>query len=467
MPAKTLKVLLRGEAAGAIRTLETGRLEFAYDRAWLQTRPRMPISRGLPLTEQPLPDRAVAPFLWGLLPENDRTLSRIADAGDERVSPRNVAALLGKVGLDCAGAVQILADQDQRAGGTPDGAAEWLTERQIGGLIRQLRSCARATSQNAVWGGGCFCVAGAQPKFALTVDPATGAYGLPSLDTPSTHIFKPPMPGLASQLENEHFCLSLASALGLAAVESRIMVFDGEPIIAVSRYDRFVTADGAIGRIHQEDMCQALSVHPARKYQSDGGPSAADIVHGVLAHSADRETDIGNFVKSVVLNFLIAGTDAHGKNYAIVFRQDGSYRLAPLYDINSLIPYGLGRKDRMAMSIGGKYRLNDIQPRHWDRLSTALALDPAFIRNVLLEFTVTLPDIAADTAKSCRARGVDSPILATLVDGIAQRCRAYGQSLILDATDDLGTPEPGALPSPDADADADAEDVVDGHQPGT
>lgn len=153
MPAKTLKVLLRGEAAGTIRTLETGRLEFAYDRAWLQTRPRMPISRGLPLTEQPHPDRAVAPFLWGLLPENDRTLSRIADAGDERVSPRNVAALLGKVGLDCAGAVQILADQDQRAGGTPDGAAEWLTERQIGDLIRQLRSCARATSQNAVQSG--------------------------------------------------------------------------------------------------------------------------------------------------------------------------------------------------------------------------------------------------------------------------------------------------------------------------
>lgn len=52
-------------------------------------------------------------------------------------------------------------------------------------------------------------------------------------------------------------------------------------------------------------------------------------------------------------------------------------------------------------------------------------------------------------------------LLATLVDGIAQRCRAYGQSLILDATDDLGTPEPGALPSPGPDPAA----VVDGHLP--
>lgn len=462
MPTKRLHVLLHGHTGGTVRTLATGRLEFAYERHWRQTRSGPPLSRALPLAERPYVDRAIAPFLWGLLPENDRILGRLADAGDERVSPRNVAALLGKLGLDCAGAVQILTDPDHRASGLPASAVERLTERQIGDLIRQVRDRSPGKTQTGAWAGSCFCISGAQPKFALTIDPATGAYGLPSVDAPSTHIFKPPMPGLADQLENEHFCLSLASALGLAAARSRLMVFDGEPVIAVTRYDRLVTTEGAIGRIHQEDMCQALSVHPARKYQSDGGPSAADIVNGVLAHSADREADIGDFAKSMVLNFLIAGTDGHAKNYAIVFGEDGHYRLAPFYDINSLIPYGLGRKDRMAMSIGGKYRLGDIQPRHWDRLSAGLALDPAFVRQVLLEFTAALPDIASDVARGCRARGVDSPIFSTLVDGIAQRCRAYRQTLALAAADDPSAPRPTTLPSSSADL---APDDVDGHQP--
>jgi serine/threonine-protein kinase HipA len=29
---------------------------------------------------------------------------------------------------------------------------------------------------------------------------------------------------------------------------------------------------GRIVRVHQEDFCQALSIHPTQKYQNDGGP---------------------------------------------------------------------------------------------------------------------------------------------------------------------------------------------------
>ncbi|WP_164937065.1 HipA domain-containing protein [Bradyrhizobium vignae] len=43
--------------------------------------------------------------------------------------------------------------------------------------------------------------------------------------------------------------------------------------MVVTRYDREIDKDGVVKRFHQEDMCQALGVHPAVKYQSEGGPS--------------------------------------------------------------------------------------------------------------------------------------------------------------------------------------------------
>src|SRR3546814_10116342 len=40
----------------------------------------------------------------------------------------------------------------------------------------------------------------------------------------------------------------------------------------LERYDRMIRRR-TWRRVHQEDMCQALGLHPSQKYQSDGGPS--------------------------------------------------------------------------------------------------------------------------------------------------------------------------------------------------
>ena len=61
------------------------------------------------------------------------------------------------------------------------------------------------------------------------------------------------------------------------------------------------------------------------------------------------------FADALIWNWLIAGTDAHAKNYSLLLA-GGQVRLAPLYDIASALPYGTHeRKLRFAMKIGGDY----------------------------------------------------------------------------------------------------------------
>ncbi len=68
------------------------------------------------------------------------------------------------------------------------------------------------------------------------------------------------------------------------------------------------------------------------------------------------------FLDSIAYNWLIAGTDAHGKNYALLIGSEGRVRLAPLYDLASVLPYPDIDIERakLSMKLGGEYRLRNI-----------------------------------------------------------------------------------------------------------
>ena len=109
----------------------------------------------------------------------------------------------------------------------------------------------------------------------------------------------------------------------------------------------------------KRDMCQALSVLPARKYQSDGGPGPGDIV-SLLRRSMPpgvAAEEVSRFVDALIWNWLIAGTDAHAKNYSLLIASD-QVRLAPLYDVASALPYRVPQRElRLAMKLGTDYRV--------------------------------------------------------------------------------------------------------------
>lgn len=89
------------------------------------------------------------------------------------------------------------------------------------------------------------------------------------------------------------------------------------------------------------------------------------------------ELEIGRFVDALALNWIIAGTDGHAKNYSLLLA-GRQVRLAPLYDVASSLPYDdtYFPRLRLAMRIGSEYRVEAITGRHWRDFAERNRLDP-------------------------------------------------------------------------------------------
>jgi serine/threonine-protein kinase HipA len=351
-------------------------------------------------------------FLWGLLPDNDRVLDRWARRF--QVSARNAFALLSHVGEDCAGAVQFVSPEriDALTNKEPEPVV-WLSEDELAERLRTLRE------DHAAWRAprdtGQFSLAGAQPKTALLHE--NGRWGIPSGRTPTTHILKPPTGEFDGHAENEHFCLKLARRLGLPTASTQVMRFGNEVAIVIERYDRR-RQDGEIHRVHQEDMCQALAVPPIRKYENEGGPGAVEIVDLLRAASSARVDDVATFVDALVFNWLIAGTDAHAKNYSVLIGAGGRARLAPLYDIASALPYDDmdQRALKLAMRVGGEYRLRDISVRDWRRLADRLRLPADGVLSRIEDLAAQLLEAAAAVREEIAREGLTHDVIDRLTE---------------------------------------------------
>lgn len=444
MPDRKLVALIDGTEVGRVVQDKDGRYSFTYDEQWRRRRDALPISVSMPLNRRDHGHEPIAAFLWGLLPDNEEVLESWARR--DHVSARNPFALLAHVGEDCAGAVQFAPPErvpELRGSGPAEIA--WLTEADVAERLRHLRE------DQAAWrlprDEGQFSLAGSQRKTALFFD--DGRWGVPAGRTPTTHILKPPIPRFDGHVENEHLCLRLADALGLAAARSTARRFGEEVAIVVTRYDRFRTKDAALAakargndgraarlleladsqpvlRLHQEDMCQALAVLPMRKYQSEGGPSPSDIVRILRENSGDRDADVAAFVDALLFNWLIAGTDAHAKNYSLLHEAGGLPRLAPLYDLASALPYPElePRRVKLAMKVGREYRLASIRRRHWVELSEELGVDvdrtieraEELARGIALE----APRLSGELV----GEGLTHAIVPRLADLLVERARA-------------------------------------------
>lgn len=456
-----LLVLLEGREVGLVRQ-KNGRLTFTYDNQWRNAPGAYPLSLSMPLAATEHPHSAIDPFLWGLLPDNELVLSRWAK--NFQVSPRNAFALISHVGEDCAGAVQFVSQErrDELASTAPV-ETEWLSDADVASRLRNLQ--ADASAGRLPHDTGQFSLAGAQPKTALLFD--GHRWGVPSGRTPTTHILKPPTAGFDGHAENEHLCLRLAQALGSPTAHSEVRQFEDVTTIVVERYDRvnmleplkriaavneanvskgdFISAletestlkmqslrdiykGNPVYRVHQEDFCQALQIHPALKYQNEGGPGPkqtidllrSNIIEGrrssEFAGSSAPEMDVATFIDALIFNWLIGGTDAHAKNYSILI--SGSViRLAPLYDIASIYAYPDidPHKAKLAMKIGDEYRLRYIGLSDWRNLAESVRVDEDRLVDRLRAMASELPDRLLDEIKVMR----NSELNHKVIDGLA------------------------------------------------
>ncbi|WP_420346548.1 type II toxin-antitoxin system HipA family toxin [Pelagibius sp.] len=412
-----LVALLGGRAVGHVRRDRRGRLSFIYNDDWRDARGAYPLSVSMPLAAAEHGHAAVEAFLWGLLPDNEFVLDRWARKF--HVSARNAFALISHVGEDCAGAAQFVRSERFEAYvGTDPGAVEWLDELGVAERLRMLR--ADHSAWRAPRDTGQFSLAGAQPKTALLLE--NGRWGVPSGRVPTTHILKPPTGEFDGHAENEHLCLKLAGRLGMPTVSSDVMRFEDQTAIVVERYDRRHTKKGLI-RVHQEDICQALSVLPTRKYENEGGPGPRAVIDLLREYSGAREEDVSTFVDALAFNWLIAGTDAHAKNYSVLIGPSGRVRLAPLYDLASALPYDDIdiQKLKLAMKIGRNYRLRDVGPNDWRRFAMDVRLDPDAVVGRLAVLAEQLPDDAIAVRDDMKSQGLDHPLIGRLADRLASR----------------------------------------------
>src|SRR5680860_1035496 len=291
---RTLEVRLYGARIGAIAQDIRGRVSFAYDAAATDAVPAVALSLSMPLGTPSYAPSRIVPFLEGLLPDSVEV--REAWARRFGVSPRNAFALLSHIGRDCAGAVEFVAgDQLDFGPGTAP-----LSDEQIG---QRLRDLARDPVGWQV-AGERWSLAGAQSKFALARLPS-GDWCETRGTAPSTHIVKPGIGEYRDQALVEHVSMQTARAVGLRVAKTEFRMFEGEPALVVTRFDRRRARDGSVVRVHQEDMCQALAVYPRKKYEASGGPSAADIARLLSDNSTDGEADVWEFAQALVFNYLI------------------------------------------------------------------------------------------------------------------------------------------------------------------
>jgi len=380
-----LQVRLNNRLVGHLSKAAGGAIAFQYDPGWLEWGHAFPVSLSLPLREDPYRGEPVVAVFDNLLPDSDALRRRIA----ERVGATGSDAysLLAAIGHDCVGALQFLG-ADEEGGDTATLTGEPLDEGTIEKLLNGLAQAPLGVDRDDPFR---ISVAGAQEKTALLWH--EGRWIKPHGATPTTHLFKtqighlPNGIDLSNSVENEYYCLKLAGAFGLPVAKADIQTFGATKALVVERFDRRWTKDGRLLRLPQEDCCQALSVPPTRKYQSDGGPGLVQVLD-LLKGSDDPAADQATVLKAQILFWLIGATDGHAKNFSLFIGPGGSFHLTPLYDVLTAQPSldvrQVERKQmNLAMSVGTNrhYRISEILGRHFlqtgeqARLPKTLVLD--------------------------------------------------------------------------------------------
>lgn len=415
---RRLDVRINGRTAGEYRYNPAGGVSFAYEADWLSWEFAFPISRQLPLMGGLQSGAHINAVFENLLPDNIGLRRRIAERTKARSDrPHD---LLAAIGRDCIGAMQFLPRGEDprdpfRIEGTPQSEAE------IAATIRDL-----ATSPLGLRADDTFRIslAGAQEKTAFLW--RDGAWLKPAGLTPTTHIFKRRM-GVVSHgidmtdsVENEWLCLKVAAAMGLPVNEAQMATFEDQSVLVVTRFDRAVRDKGGILRLPQEDFLQALGFESGQKYQEHGGPGIQDGLR-LLEGSSERASDQLLFLKAQVVNWVLAAIDGHAKNYSL-FLGPGGFAMTPLYDILSAAPAmetgAFRHKElRLAMSVGRRrhYRLDQIQPRHFDETADLAKVPPeirhqAFMQ--LAEIGLQAIDAVADALPEEFPDRVAGPIIA-------------------------------------------------------
>jgi serine/threonine-protein kinase HipA len=418
---------LNSRLVGQLRRDLAGAIAFQYDAGWLAWPHTLPVSLSLPLREAAYTGEPVLAVFENLLPDNGELRRRIA--ARTQAEGTDAYRLLNAIGRDCVGALQFLPpDIDPGQAGAIRG--DQLSKGEISALLANLAASPLGIGEDEEFR---ISIAGAQEKTALLY--WNRRWFKPHGTTATTHILKPSIGRLPNGLdlthsvENEYLCLKLLAAIGLPAAKAQMATYGERRVLIVERFDRLWTQDGRLLRLPQEDFCQALSVVPSRKYQSDGGPGIEAILH-LLRGSDTPAEDQRTLLKAAIAFWLLGATDGHAKNFSVFLLPGGRFQMTPLYDVISAQPSADAKQIRhnqfrLAMAVGDNrhYIMKTIAARHFIQTANRAGIGEGVVISIFDELRGTA-ERAIDREAAKLPKGYPMEVAESIISGMKRRLRS-------------------------------------------
>ena len=389
-----LVVRYRDWNVGLIITDDGGGMTFEYTDTWRDSPESFALSASLPLNGEWTRGREDHRWFANLLPEGQarEALGRSLGIGID-----NDAAFLERIGGDCAGAIRIIPEGQEKK-------EEYGYQPVSSENLRQLTESRIPFRKAAGMGLIRLSLAGAQDKWPVKWDGER--IFLPVGGAPGTHIIKFPGPGFSGLAFNEAFTTRLAGICELPVTDARPF---GDWLIT-PRYDR-ITDEERTYRIHQEDFCQALGLSSRTKYQSEGGPSLADCADLIRQRHERPAIDLRLLVRWQIFNVLAGNADGHAKNISRLFDTPGG-RMTPFYDLVCTAAYE-GISTLLAMRVGNQDNPGHIRRDDWSAMAESLGIHSRLVFREIERISSTISstlDNAAHSAITEWGENAEEPI---------------------------------------------------------
>lgn len=341
---------------GLLDRLDDGSVRFEFLDSYRNMRRRPVLGQYFTgKLDQPLVTQQSLPaFFANLLPEG--ALRRlIADSLGTR--DHEDFRMLARIGEDLPGAVRVQLRGD----------ADLYTEPP-GKLAGRLR----------------FSLAGVQLKFSMARDGK--GLTLPASGRGGDWILKLPDRDLDGVAENEHMVMEWAQHSGIEVPEFSLVTPSDCPDIdprffpegtlgfACRRFDR---PQPGLPH-HIEDFAQINGKYPQEKYD-EFIPLPQRLNYETIArqiHVYCGAEDLREFVRRLVFMVLSGNSDAHLKNWSLIYRDGRTARLSPAYDQVATVVYP-GYGDELALPFNNSLDFTAVSLAGFRQLAQALRLpDP-------------------------------------------------------------------------------------------
>lgn len=253
-------------------------------------------------------------------------------------------------------------------------------------------------------------VSGVAPKF---LSPETQALFRKTALATERFIVKGGSEHLPFLALNEHLGMAIARRTGTPTANTEVS--DDGQVLVVERFD--IADDGT--RRGFEDCCSLLGLAPDDKYGSTW--ERVSRLVGTFVAPEQLAAAHEQLALTLLLTFAIGNADCHTKNLALLYSNDEDVRLAPVYDMLSIVAYDAYADNPPGMFIGGR-KTWDPGKALWLFMQQSLGIEPAYQRALVERVCSAVADTFPDLYEWAREIPAFAPVASRIAYEWNQGC---------------------------------------------